>query len=172
MAGASRKGSWPRKRSRTCIWCELLAIRTCKILCSRESKRRRQIVKFSALKSPGLIRAGSRQFAANLSLESAGSANDFAGQPARIGRSQEHGYRSDVFWLAEAAQRGPRYHLLLKVAADDSYAVCAFGLNAPGIDGIDADLAWTQLFRQHAGDRVHGAFGRRIDHRRRRRSVT
>ena len=99
-----------------------------------------------------------------LSLESAGRADDLSRQPSGIRRGQEHGDRRDVFRLSQATKRGARNHLLGEIAADDSGGVRPLSLNAARINGVHADLARTQFFRQHAGDRVHGAFRRRVNH--------
>ena len=93
--------------------------------------------------------------------EAAAGANQFAGDPLGIVRSEERGDTGDIIHLTDAAKRGLRDGAFLEVGADEARGVYAFGLNHAGVDGVDADLFRAQLFREDAGDRVHRALGRR-----------
>jgi hypothetical protein len=72
--------------------------------------------------------------------QSAGSEQDFAGQPAPIRRRQEHCDRSDVAGLADTTKRRLRGDLLLEIAANGAQGVRAFGFDAARIEPAERFL--------------------------------
>lgn len=72
-------------------------------------------------------------------LTTAGDDQSFAGDPRRIGRSEERGGRRDVVHLADATERSLRFDLFAEVAFMESGSVQAFGDDHAGVDGVDAD---------------------------------
>src|SRR5882724_5968927 len=89
----------------------------------------------------------------------------FAGDPARIGRSEENRGRRDVVRLADAAKWRLRFkhfpHVTFGVAAGD----CSFRYHHPRINGVHADFLWTKLLGQRSCDGVDRALGRVVNHR-------
>src|SRR5262245_32394605 len=90
-------------------------------------------------------------------MNSAGDKERLPGHPARIGRSKEHRRRSDLLGLADAAKGGYRFKELLEIAVDDSSRMCTFRLDGPRVDGVNADVARSQLFRQRFGHRINSS---------------
>src|SRR5258708_37846383 len=114
------------------------------------------------------VRANSRLI---LLLKAAGRANDFACQPSRVRGSQEYGHWRDVLRLSEPPKRGLRHDLLGEIAVDNPGLMNALGLYAARIDGVNADIARTQLSGEHGRNCVHGGFGRGVDDRHGRRTL-
>ncbi len=84
-------------------------------------------------------------------LQTAAGIKGFARQPAGILGSEENCDRRDVCWLSQAAKRRLRNHLLFEIAADDACRDDAFSLYATRRDGVDADVARTELLWQGSG---------------------
>src|ERR1700733_11756866 len=95
--------------------------------------------------------------------EAATGDDALSGQPLGVLGREELSDGGDVVYLACATEWGLRYEDLLEVGADDAGAVCAFGLNDAGVDGVDADLLRSQLLCEHAGDGVESAFAGGVD---------
>jgi hypothetical protein len=94
-------------------------------------------------------------FRVAVSPVTAGNDQDFAVYPIRIRRGEEDCGCGNVFWLTDAAERRLRFDLLLKVALDDSCTTRSFGFNHSGTDGVDTDVARSQLLRERFRDRIH-----------------
>ncbi len=84
-------------------------------------------------------------------------------EPSGIAGSQEGHCGSDVLRLADAAERGFDYDLLLEVAADEAGGMDTFGFDHAGVDGVHPNLARSKLFGEGDGDGVDCAFGCAVD---------
>src|SRR5580658_2395994 len=96
-------------------------------------------------------------------LEAAGDGENFAGHVFGVGRSEIDGSGGDVVGLADEAQRGLRLNKFAEITFHEACGVDAFGLDHPGVDGIDADLARAEFLGKRAGDDVDGALGGGVD---------
>ena len=104
-----------------------------------------------------------------ISVQTAGHSDDFARDPCRIFRGQK-GYRwRDVAGLANSAKRSVHDPLFCLVAIEEPLdRMHALGLRDSRIDGIDANVAWTELLRQRLCHRIHRRLGGAVDRRVRR----
>ena len=51
----------------------------------------------------------------------------------------------DVLWLADAAEWGFTFDLLLEIAADEACGMHSLGFDHSWVDGVDANLAGAEL---------------------------
>src|SRR4051794_2685732 len=102
--------------------------------------------------------SGATRFSSG-SADAAGGEELLAGEPAGVGRGQEHGDRGDVADLARTAERGLLDQLPLEVRADEPAGHRALGLDHPRVDRVDADAPRAEFLGEHAGDRVDRALG-------------
>src|SRR3954463_10501172 len=89
--------------------------------------------------------------------QAAGYPQSFTRNPTRVSGGEEDCRGRDVLHLADTSERGLRFELLTEFAGVESGGVHAFGQNHSGIDGIHADLAWAEFFREASGDGVDRA---------------
>ena len=87
----------------------------------------------------------------------------FASEPLGVLGREESGDGGDVVYLAGATEWGLRDEAIREVGADEACCVRTFGYNEAGVDGVDANLLWTQLFCEHTCDRVKSALGSGVD---------
>src|SRR5262249_11970458 len=97
------------------------------------------------LRSPVSIRSAIQVMVVPSSATPARDDERFAGDPRCPRGSQEANRRGDVLRLTDAAERRLRFRLPLEVARDNPGGMSPFGLDHARIDGIDTDLARSQL---------------------------
>src|SRR5258708_23491225 len=105
------------------------------------------------------------------SAETAAGAEQLAGDPFGVVRGQKRGNCGDVIHLANAAKWSLGHGILLKRRTNEAGSVHSFGLDHPWVNGVDANLARAQLFRQNPGNNVHRALGARVNRAGRRRQA-
>src|SRR5712671_3001062 len=110
-------------------------------------------------------------FPARLLAQAAGGQELFAGEPGGVVGGQECGDGSDVFGLSGATQRRLADQFFLPVRTDEAGAHGAFGLDDAGVDGVHADLLWSEFAGENAGDSVDRAFGAGVHRAVRRRDA-
>src|SRR5882672_9378418 len=104
-----------------------------------------------------------------ISVKTAGHSDDFACDPCRICRGQKGYGRRDVARLANSAKRSVRDPLFCLAAIEEPLdRVHALGLRDSRIDGIDANVAWTELLRHRLRHRIHRRLGGAVNRRVRR----
>src|SRR5277367_868748 len=109
-----------------------------------------------------------RQSACGGLAHAAGGEDLFAGEPAGVVGSEEHGDGADIVGLSRAAEGRLGDETLLEIRADEARGGGAFGFYDSGVDGIDANFLGAEFPGKHAGDGVDGAFSGGIDRRIRR----
>src|SRR5262249_15554483 len=106
--------------------------------------------------------AGVTQWWAALSVASR-CRKPLAGEPRGIVGGKENGDAGNVCGLSDATKRRACEHRLLKIAAYDAGAVCAFGLDFARRYGVHPDLSRTQLRGEPTCDGIHRPFRPGID---------
>src|SRR5258708_31662778 len=82
----------------------------------------------------------------------------FARDPRGIGGSEKDRGRCNVIGLTDATEWCLRFNAFVKIALVETGCAHSFGFHHPGIDGVYADFARTELLRQRSGDGVDRAF--------------
>ena len=93
----------------------------------------------------------------------------FARDPRGVGRSEKDRSGSNVLGLANATERRLCFNAFAKIALVEAGGAHPLGYHHPGVDGIDADFARTELLGQCSGDGIDRAFCPGVNRRTRRR---
>ena len=92
-----------------------------------------------------------------------------AGDPLRIVRREEHSRGRDIVGLTDPAKRRLGFKSLAEIAVVEPSRNNALRYHHDGINGIHADLSWSELLRQSVRNRVDCSFGCVVNNPGRRR---
>ena len=70
--------------------------------------------------------------------------------------------------MSDPTERRLRFRYFTEITFTETAGYDSFGNYHPRIDGVDADLSWTELLRQRSRNRVDGAFRGVVNHGSRR----